>query len=180
MAEDKGVTPKFFMDTYVDPAATDKEGRKVHRSREMVQIFFAGNPLSQPTFLVTDEHRTRWPEHYNLFKQGQEQIVGTPLDLLPWLKPERIADLHFLKIRTAEELAEVTDQNLQRLGMGAYEERNKARAFIKAAKDGAGLLVLAKENAELALSLKETQAQVAELKKLVEQLTPQEIKDKAA
>lgn len=68
---------------------------------------------------------------YERWLKGQEEPVnGTPLDVLPFVHPNLIDHLRHINIRTAEDLAGLTDNDMQRVGMGAQEMRMKAKSYV--------------------------------------------------
>jgi hypothetical protein len=83
-----------------------------------------------------EAHNNRFPRQWKAFKAGQDSgALGTPLTALTALSPARAAELAYFKVATVEQLAGLTDANLQRIGAGYYEERKRARAFLAAQKD---------------------------------------------
>lgn len=169
MADEKGVFPRFFNKAVPDQAASDKEGRPMFRTEEFVEITFAGNPLNVPVLKVTDEHRKRWPEHYKQFKDGQErQVVGMPLEQWPQVTLDQVEGLKALKIFSVEDLANLDDQGLQRLGMGGRELRAKAEAYIKAAKDASYIHAAAKREEEMDRRFKEQEEAMAQMRGIIE------------
>ena len=78
--------------------------------------------------------------HYAAFKDGKEApLTGTPVEEWPPCSASMVAMLKLMNVRTVEQLAELPDDALLRIGMGAREFRAKARAWLAQAKDGAEL-----------------------------------------
>jgi len=125
------VWPQFFTDTIVDEAASAREGRPIFREEERVKVIMPGNALHIPVFKVGPEHIERWPEQYKAFKAGLEPAVdGTPLEEWPILRKPQVAELKHIGIRTVEEMAEVSDAVVQRMGMGGRHLKEAAKAFL--------------------------------------------------
>ncbi len=146
-----GLIVRFYMEAVDDDKATREAGRLVCRDEEYVEIRIPGD-LDVQRHPVTDVDKQRFPEHYAAFKksQPQETVTGTPLTKWPGSPPaSRIREAAALDIHTVEQLAEVSDANLMRLGPGWREIRQKARDYIVAAKDTAVLFKLRAENDEL-------------------------------
>lgn len=118
-----------------------------------------------------------WPyikPFYERWLEGQEDPVeGTPIDCLPFLPPGLVGHLRNLHIRSAEDLASVTDADLDRIGMGARGWREKARNYVEAKSGDARLAAV---NADLQAEKERMQAEIDELKALVNSLTPEEKK----
>jgi hypothetical protein len=157
----KGVTPVFFVEPILDPAATEKEGRTIYREKERVRIYIAGDPLSAATHPVDATIIARFPEQYNSWKSKKSgsHIVGMPLSRWPMATPGLIKELEFLNIYSVEDLAAVSDGNIQNVTDGRAI-REKAVAWLASAKDGAAAMRYAAENARL-------REEMAELRKAI-------------
>lgn len=123
--------PDFFMDTIKDALASRDAGREIFREIERVRIIIPGAVATIAVKNVSDVERQRWPEAYAAFKAGQEApIVGTPIEEWPVLNRAMVAELRHLQIRTVEELARLSDVQVQHIGMGGSILRERARAFL--------------------------------------------------
>lgn len=138
----KGVTiPEFFIEPVHLEFRSKTEGRPIWEEREFVRIRIPGDRNSSPVEPVNDGHKERWPEAYAAFKAGQEApLEGVPLKEWPQINTARIKELAYFNIHTVEHLAAVTDNNLQNLGMGARELRDRAKLFLEVAAKGTGPL----------------------------------------
>ncbi|HEY1299236.1 MAG TPA: hypothetical protein VGF07_01990 [Stellaceae bacterium] len=123
--------PDFFMDTIEDRVASNAAGRPIYREIERVRIIIPGAVATISVKNVSDIERNRWPEAYAAFKSGQEApITGTPIEEWPVLNRAMVGELRHLEIRTVEELARLSDVQVQRIGMGGTILRERARAFL--------------------------------------------------
>ena len=147
----KPVIPRFETKPIHMVAASDKAGRPIYEDREFVQIMVVGERGFSAYEPVSEEHMKRWPEEYRAFKEGKEApLSGTPLADWPTVTRSRVEELAFFHIRTVEDLAGVNDAQLQKVGMGSREQREKARTFLEvAAKGTAPLERLVSENMRL-------------------------------
>ncbi len=103
-------------------------------------------------------HAEYYKKAYARYKEGQEiPVEGTAIKLWPVATAAQVALLNSLNIRTVEELANLSDEGLKRIGMGAIELKMKAKAWLAAAKDKSGLteemLALQKKNELLELNM---------------------------
>lgn len=156
--------PRFFIDTILDELATAQTGRQIYKDVERVEINMPGNPYSKPVQEVGDEQRQRWPEEYARFKKGQEFAVsGTPLEVLPFMKPSLVRTLKALDIMTAEQLAGLNDHALQSVGMGGRRLKDLAIAYLDEAE---AMAIVTKTQAENDRHV----AEIAGLKLQIEQL----------
>jgi hypothetical protein len=99
---------------------------------------------------VWDLDRKRFAKRYEAFKAGKDAVSasGTPLSMWPAIHPRQIKELEFFNIFTLEQLAEMPDANAQKIGP-ISELRNRARAFIEAAKGNAPLERMAIEKQKM-------------------------------
>lgn len=126
-----GVYPRFYVDSVLNPVATEREGRQIYTDIERVEIVIAGNPYTKPIENVTNEHRQRWSKEYEAFKQGIEMSPdGTPLEMWPVLKPSQILELKALGFKTVEHIRDMNDHAIQRIGMGGRMLKGLAEGFL--------------------------------------------------
>lgn len=131
------VFPRFFLDKMELPFKSAEAGHPVYADVEMVEVTTAGDTRSTWVGKVKDEHRQRWPQAYQAFKQGLEPAVdGMPLEQWPPLTPGQVANLKAIKIFTVEQLAGISDGHLQNIGLGGRQLRDKAIAWLRQAEDG--------------------------------------------
>ena len=105
---------------------------------------------------------------YALWKNGQEiPLDGTPIRGWGVISPAQQETLTRMMILTVEDLSRANDDALRKIGMGAVELRNKARAWLAQVNDkGPATLQIAnlqKENEILSSSVSALQKQVEEL-----------------
>lgn len=165
------IVPKFFLHEQQDDLASARQGRPIFRSEERVEIIMPGNPLTRPVQRVTDEHRERWPKEYEAFKKGEEMSRdGTAIEFWPVLNRAMIRELKALEIYTVEQIAELSDLAVQRIGMGGLKMRELARAYFDEAKASALTQTLAHQNEQLESKLAAQDLQIAEQNKLLSQM----------
>lgn len=72
-----------------------------------------------------------------------------------------------MNCKTVEDLAEINEGGMQRIGLGAHDLRNKARAWLQSMLDHGGTTIkiasLEQENAVLRASVETLEKKVAEL-----------------
>lgn len=173
--------PRFHMETVEDEAASERQGRKIYRTRELVQVILPGNPHTSPVFAVTDEHRERWPKAYQSFKDGQEQAVdGIPIEEWPVLNPAHVMELKYLGFRTVEQVAAMSDLAVQRIGMGGAELREKAKAYLSDADAMALTEKLSAENTRKDAQIATLELQVQEMGRRLDQVHAEMMANKNA
>lgn len=103
-------------------------------------------------------------------EKGTEGADGTPLSVLPFLTPAQVAEFQAVGIKTAEQLANVSDVNGQKF-MEFHKVRQRTRDFVAAAQGAAPLEEMRKE-------LEERDAQIAALQKQMKEVIEAQSKKK--
>lgn len=118
-------------------------------------------------------------DSYKAWKEGEEVPEnGTPIKGWPVLSPAAQKDLISTGIRTVEDLAAMNDADFQSVGTGALAYKQKAVAWLLAAKDtGKATEEIAKLATQVSELVALAKAQSEEIKALKSQLpTPAPIK----
>lgn len=186
---------QFYTEAKHLPKASEQAGHYVAIDMDMVEVRQIGSVnsvkfkveqwLKQNDIEVTQgrmpsEHAEKYRESYRRWKAGQElPIEGTPIKSWPVITPAQVKMVLEVGVRTVEELSELSDEGLKRIGMGAIELKNKAKAWMAASQDKGKLAqemaALQQENSVLKGSLDTLTAQVNELKKLVKMQSSESI-----
>lgn len=196
--------PRFYTEPVQNAAKSAQEGRPIFESKTFIELKHPGdrsysfieeideNGMGMARRdiggqMVGADYAERFPKEYAAFKKGEARALsGTPLDEWSPISRTRAAELKASNIFTVEEYADVQDGMLSRLGMGAREEREKARTFLAASKAGANEGALAAEVASLRAMVERLQngqpAQVQvpqepQREKTLEDCTDGELKD---
>ena len=141
-----------------------EEGRAIFEDREIVEVHVPGDMKSVVVHKVTQKHIDRWPQHYKAFKEGLEAPVeGYPLTEYAALTASKVAELRHLKIKTVEQLSELTDSAISKLGMGGREMVKKATAFLEVSADATAAQKYVVENQRLSNEINLLKEQIAEL-----------------
>lgn len=136
---------QFHIEAVQDMDLSTKEGRPVHVEQEFITIIVPGDrdTIVRP---VRENDKEQFAQQYTAFKNKQEQpVTGTPLAVLPFLTKAQVADLSAANVRTAEQLAAMSDVLAQKF-MGLNSLRRRAKDFLDAA---AGNAPIERLNAEL-------------------------------
>jgi hypothetical protein len=145
------ITPIFKHITVENVPASEREGRPVMETLEVVEVRFAGSKLYSPVFPTQgfwkrDGHKVityaeRWADQYRDFLAGNDQrAAGTPLEML---KPYGVTDAQLslcraLKIYSIEALHHLEGPNLKSLQMNANPLKEMARSYMADRSSGAG------------------------------------------
>ncbi len=163
-AGDTQLFVRFSMEPRQDAEASTQEGRPIFKDVEYVEIAAPGDKSNIIHKPVTDDLRRRFRAQYNDWKSGNvDAVTGTPLSEWPAVTRSTVEELAYFKVRTVEQLAGMTDANLQKLGHGYLVLREKARDLITKAKEDAPLLRMRAELQDRDNAIATMQLQIKQL-----------------
>ena len=153
MAYEDGVFATFYDDALPNPTKTKKEGFAVFDEVPMIRIQVP-NQLDCVPRPIQDADKERFPKSWEAYKTGREPAeTGFPLEQWPQLTAGELKVCQANQIKTVEQLAEVADNNLHRLGQGGVGLKTRAVKFIQSLGETDHLrqenLRLTKENADI-------------------------------
>lgn len=161
----------FHMRPHLDKAASKAEGRPIYKEREYVTIIIPGDKGTTVNRPVWDMDKRRFPMQYQAFKNNQSQdLVGTPLEQVPWITRSQMEELKYFNIRTLEQLVAMPDHQTQKF-MGIRTLQQQARDHIERAKQDAPAAALQAALRERDAKLEEQAGALKELMAKVEILT---------
>lgn len=117
---------------------------------EVVRVMTPGNNKSTFIDRISNEWIRRFPKEYDAY-QSKNEVVHDGLALTEWpvINKAQALNLKSMKIFTVEQLAAVSDINLESLGLGARDLREKAKAYLSRAVDASEITKLFSEMAKL-------------------------------
>jgi hypothetical protein len=120
-------------------ARSQETGKPEFDLVDFIRKVAAGDPNNIIERPARKSDQYEFPQQWAAYKNNQQYRPesGTPIEDWPRIDMATAAKLKALEFHTVEQVAEASDAQIQRIGMGAYELRNKAIAFIKQAKDSA-------------------------------------------
>jgi len=173
----------FFEESVPDREATDREGSARFRTVHMIRVRQVGSK----DFIV--KNAEEWLEHvekikqfppdwismfrraYEAYLQGQElPVEGTPIKLWSPLSKAMADQIIAAGVRTVEELAAANEETLKRVGIGARQLQNQARAWRDTAKSTG---VVSGELAKLRAENEQRKERESDLLKRIEELAAQ-------
>ena len=162
---------KFFMRTVQDHAATAARGRYVGREIEMVRIIIPGDKHTIAERRVKPSDKIRFQKQYEAFRKQEEFVPdGTPLETWPLLSRAQVEDLKNMNVFSVENLANLSDEQLSNVGIGARTLRKHAKAFLETAEKGALPARMVEENERLSNQVERLSAQLLELTSRLESM----------
>lgn len=132
---ERGVYVEFELRPVEDRDATIRAGHMVYRDVEFAVITPAGGKLTVDKE-CTPEVIARFKPQYDAWKAGlDEPVAGTHVRNWPSVTPAEVKTLLEANVRTVEDAAAMSEQTIQRLGMGGRKLKDKAVAWLKSASD---------------------------------------------
>lgn len=172
--DDKRLFVRFYSRSLLNLARSEEAGRAIHEDKVFINIKIPGDKNNDVNRVAFPEDFARFPEHYARFQQGKEQVVGTPLNLLPFLTEALVDDYRAMNVRTVEQLAELGDGYVQKI-MGAVEHKQRAQKFLEALRGTDALRAeFEAKDRQRDEELKELKEQLRKQTELLEQLTKPE------
>ncbi len=163
----------FAEEPLLNPIKSKEAGRPIFDRIEIVHIQQPGE-RDNIHRMATDADRHNYPDHYRRFKEGavgeKQMPSGTPIDMLFPNNIEIPPSLKAIKIFTIEQLATLPDVALERVGMGARQWQNQARAYLTYANKGKGYHELDDKIEKMTTEIAVRDQQIASLTEIVRRL----------
>jgi hypothetical protein len=132
-AMDSKLYVNFYMRPVLQPTASDQANRPIFADVEHIRIMVPGDKLSIVDRIASSDDKARFAEHYAKFAAGQsDQVVGTRLEMVPWMTRSKVEEYKYFGILTVEQLAAAGD-NVGQKFMGFQQDKSRAQAFLDAA-----------------------------------------------
>ena len=116
-------------------------GRPIFKDFDFVRICVPGDTLTEIDTYANESHKQRFPRQWAYYQNqvsSQEQVIGTPIEEWTIISRSQAEELKGIKFRTVEDVANCSDQQLQRIGMMAgmnpHSFREKAKSFLNLAE----------------------------------------------
>jgi len=153
----------FSVKPVFDQHTSNEKGRPIYLDREFITIIVPGDKHSVVMRQARPQDLQRFPRQYEAFQQGkEEQQVGTPLSLMPWMSPGRTEEYKFFKIVTVEQLANASDEGGKNF-MGFQADKLKAKEYMDAANRGIGAQDLEDQLSSRDQEIADLKAQMSQL-----------------
>jgi len=121
---------------------------------------------------IPQEWVNDYKKAYEAFKNGQElPLNGFPIKGWGIISPAQQETLIRMHVLTVEQLAEINDEGIRRVGMGAIDLKNKAQSWLKTLKKSGGaaleLAELRRENEDLKMNFSALSEKFEALSKMI-------------
>ena len=169
MEDNRGKMAVFFHTVQVqNNFKTMTEKRPIFEEKIFLKKLVPGDSTLVVDRPMREQDIDDFPIEWARFEQKKEQKVsGTPIEVWSAISDTQKAEFKALNIFTIDQFAQLADSVGNKI-MGFNDLRDKARAFIAAAKDSA---VFDKIRAETDAKLAQQEEEMAQLRELVNQLS---------
>lgn len=159
-----GVFVQFYTDAVELKSESEKQGRPIFQDMAYIRKMIPGDSSNVIERVAKEFDIRQYPREYEIFKRQQTNgVIGTPLEQWPQVTRAQVKEAKYFEVHTVEQLSELSDTSCQRMGMGFFELRNKAKAYLEAAKGTAAETAQAAENQRLRDEIEALKAQVSEV-----------------
>lgn len=165
--------PEFYLRPRQNEKRTLEEGRPIFEMAEYMRKQTHNDKDSVIDRPVKAEDKVLHRSRYNRFKEGLSQDVnsGTPLSAWGGVPPEEVASCRATAgIHTVEQLAVLTDDDLERFPPVYAKYRQSAQDFIKAAKSQAHVMQMRAELDEKTTRIRALEDMVKKLNSKLEEV----------
>ncbi|HEX9572462.1 MAG TPA: hypothetical protein VF994_00110 [Myxococcales bacterium] len=139
-------------------------GRPIYREEIFITLGIPGDTAEQRSRPMREADKFRFKPEWEAFEKGETApALGTPLDELPFLGMVQREEFKHMGVKTAEQLAAMSDVNGQKF-MGFQQLRRRVQDYLAAAAGEAPLNDMRKE-------LESRDAQIAAMQKQLEELS---------
>jgi hypothetical protein len=162
MSNPHGVFAEFYTEAVEFKFESEQQGRPVFKELPFIRIQTPGDRNNVLEVKATEYYQKRFPREWSAYKSNSTDaaVIGTVLSQWPQITKSQVKEAEFFGIKTVEQVASLSDSNLQRLGMGWMEIRRKAQAYLDAASGSAETTKLAADNERLRADFEALKAQV--------------------
>lgn len=169
--DDSKLFVEFVQRAVPDEIASKEFGRPVSRQADYIRI---RQPAERDEIFrpAHDLDRRRFRRQWELYQEGKQALPeGTLLSVLFPVNPEIVENLKVDKVFVIEQLAALSDTQIQNIGMGARQWQDKAKAYLASADKGKDFRAMAKRLEALEASDKGKDEQIKALTEALDEAT---------
>ena len=129
---------EFYMHAQEDVHASERAGKIVRLPEQpYVRIQAPGDHTSVMESPVMEQHKRRWPDKWLYFQiqnnmvEGAAEVPGWRIEEWTHLNPEQVRELKFMRFSVVEQVANASDSQCQKMGMGGLGLREAARLALR-------------------------------------------------
>lgn len=163
MENPTGVFVTFYTDAVELKYESERQKRPIFKDVPFIQKMVPGdaNNIVERAAKEQDmqQYPRQWAEYEAMNKSGE--VIGTPLEKWPNVTRAQIKELKYVECHTVEQLAQMSDGNLMKMGAGFRPLRESALQWL----DSLNVAKVDEEKESLKKQVAELSATVAEIKR---------------
>lgn len=172
--QDRNTHAIFYQDKMHNPAKSRDAGHPMYDNVVMVRIGNPGERLNVVIRPATDHDKRRFALQWAQFNQSREQRPdGCPLNCLFPENPALIGMLEGSGVYTVEQLAALSGNAIESIGMGAQGYVNQAQEYLRNAEKGIRNSEMRKMREDHEREVNALKHQLAEQSKRIDELLEQ-------
>lgn len=182
-----GSALRLWRDTAQNNFLSEREGRPIFDEVIYAEVISPGSRDSTPVFEVERffakemdrdqpkrgpkyEELREYIEHFKRDEQQTSALSGTPLEQWPEMNRSLIAQLKAQGVYTVDALGEIPDTKLHIVGPDGRQWREKAKAYVENAKNGAYATELAAQVENMRVELDASKQREAAMAARIQEL----------
>lgn len=163
MENPTGVFVTFYTDAVELKYESERQKRPIFKDVPFIRKMVPGdaNNIIERAAKEQDmqQYPRQWAEYEAMNKSGE--VIGTPLEKWPNVTRAQIKELKYVECHTVEQLAQMSDGNLMKMGAGFRPLRESALQWL----DSLNVAKVDEEKESLKKQVAELSATVAEIKR---------------
>lgn len=172
--QDRNAHAIFYTAPMHNPAKSREAGRPISDDVVMIRIGNPGERLNVVIRPATQQDKQRFALQWAQFQQNRVQKPeGSPISLLFPESPATVANLEGCGVYTVEQLAGLSGDAIQSIGMGAQGWVNNAQTYLANAEKGIRNSQMRQAQEEHDREMNAIKFQLAEAQKTIEKLVQQ-------
>ena len=131
-AMDSKLYVQFYSRPVLHNVKSTAAGRPIYIDVDHVKIIVPGDKLNIIDRVASDDDKRRFAAHYEKYTAGRgEDVIGTRLDVVPWMSRSKVEEYKYFKVLTVEQLADASDEVGQKFP-GFQMDKARAKKFLEA------------------------------------------------
>lgn len=166
---------RFYKHWVQNNKKSELQGRPVGDDLDYIEIRGLGQAKTVVKRKSTAQDQNEYHRQFDLYQRGLEQVAeGTPLREWPVMTTEEIVRLNSYSVHTIEALVAVSDAVLQKMGAGARQLQQRAKAFLEEDAPKAAMANMRVANDELRTENHGLERRVATLEATIAEMNKQD------
>lgn len=131
-AMDNRLHVQFYSRAVPQSKLSEEAGRPIFADVDHVRIMTPGDKLNIIDRIASEDDKQRFAGHWEKYQGGRgEEIIGTRLEVVPWMTRSKVEEYKFFNLHTVEQLAHASDSVGSKFP-SFHSDKQKAQQFLEA------------------------------------------------